>query len=53
MSKTGAVRMVREIRDKQFNETKTKSKKELREYFKEKAAWAFEGLPKKVPAAPK
>jgi len=41
MSKIDAVRMVREIRDRQYAETKGKTRREVEKYYKEKAKWAF------------
>jgi hypothetical protein len=41
MGKIDAVRMVREIRDRQYAETRGKTRKELQRYYKEKAGWAF------------
>jgi len=46
MKNIEAVKMVREIRDQQQEELKNKSSQEQRQYFDEKAGWAFEALRK-------
>ncbi len=46
MKTINAVKMVRDIRDKQFEETKNKTNEELIRYVKEKAKWAYVGTGK-------
>ncbi len=46
MKNIEAVKMVREIRDQQQEELKNKSSQEQRQYFDEKAGWAFGALRK-------
>jgi hypothetical protein len=36
-----AVKMVRNIRDKQYEETKGKSHEEIKKYFNKNSEWAF------------
>jgi len=47
MNNLDAVKMIREIRDEQYEELKNKNAEERRRYFDENANWAFEGLQKK------
>jgi hypothetical protein len=51
MTKIDAVTMVREIRDRQYEETRDLRGDELKKYYSEKAKWAIE--PKKVPSIQK
>ncbi len=41
-----SVKMVREIREKQYEEVKNMSNEEKRRYYAQKASWAFKGLQK-------
>ena len=41
MSNIDAVKFMRDIRDRQFKETRNKSPEEIRNYFKEKARWIY------------
>jgi len=47
MNNINAVKMVRDIRDKQYEETKGKSKEEIKQYFKKNSEWAFRTEKKK------
>ena len=47
MKKIDAVRMVRDIRDKQHAETAGKTPEQVREYYRQKSLWAFENQPQK------
>jgi len=51
MKKINAVSMVREIRDRQYEETKNLKGDELKKYYSEKAKWTIEE--KKVPSIQK
>jgi hypothetical protein len=51
MKKINAVSMVREIRDKQYEETKNLKGNELKKYYSEKAKWTIEKI--KVPSIQK
>jgi len=42
-----AVQMVRDIRDKQYEETKGKTKEEIKHFFKKNSKWAFSSEKKK------
>jgi hypothetical protein len=50
MNKFNAVSMVREIRDRQYEETKSMKPKEFKKYCEEKAKWAFEQKKAPTPA---
>ena len=47
MKKIDAVRMVREIRDKQHAETAGKTPEQVREYYRQKSLWVLENQPQK------
>jgi hypothetical protein len=47
MNNIKAVQMVRDIRDKQYEETKGKTKEEIKQYFKKNSEWAFSSEKKK------
>jgi hypothetical protein len=41
MNNIDAVKMVRNIRDKQYEETKGRTKEEIKKYFRKNSEWAF------------
>jgi|WetSurMetagenome_2_1015567.scaffolds.fasta_scaffold588885_1 hypothetical protein len=41
MNNINTIKMVRGIRDKQYEETKGKTKEEIKQYFKKNSEWAF------------
>ena len=54
MKKFDAVKMVREIRDKQYEETKGKTPEESARYYRERSKWALPPKAKQpIPAGKK